>query len=373
MKNDPFIRKPDYDYDPDPPSSRPRAGDWNPASEIARLKAGGLINTDHQPGQLVNWGELATLVNRLKQLDKAGPRPGAINVPLAVFWSEPGPKREYDNLILGAATDPAAWARGMDTDMRLWLVGKSETQALFGERLAVLEAHGDWLKVAAVSQKTSQSRLGYPGWVHAAQVSFDSFYLDEQLRLPEAVVSVPMANLYSNAALSELVCELTYQTRLPLLAEEGQAYRVRLPGGNAGYLSRDGVKRAEELSYSGSAMVEEARRFLGLRYIWAGTSSYGFDCSGFTFRVLQSQGQSVFRDADEQAQGGIPVAKEDLLPGDLLFFAYENGKGDIHHVGIYAGGGLMVHAPNSRSSVRVEAINTGTYTLEYWGARRYGS
>lgn len=351
----------------------PRAGVWDPASEIARLKDGGLINIDHQPGQPVNWGELATLINRLRQVDNSGPRPGAVNVPVAVLWSEPGPKRDHDNLILGAATEPAAWARGMDPEMRLWLVGRAETQALYGERLATLEAKGDWLKVAALSQKTRQNELGYPGWVPAAQVSFDSAYLKEQPALPEVVVAAPLAGLYRDAALSEQICNLCYQTRLPLLAEEGQAYRVRLPGDSTGYLGRSGTKKAGELTYSGAAAAEEARRFLGLNYIWAGTSSYGFDCSGFTFRVLQSQGLSVPRDADEQAEGGTPVKKEDLLPGDLLFFANENGKGDIHHVGIYAGRGLMVHAPNSKSFVRVEAFDTGSYAMEYWGARRYGS
>ncbi|MHB8985553.1 MAG: C40 family peptidase, partial [Eubacteriales bacterium] len=109
----------------------------------------------------------------------------------------------------------------------------------------------------------------------------------------------------------------------------------------------------------------------GLPYLWGGTSSYGFDCSGFTFRILQSQGLSIPRDADEQAREGVPVVKENLRPGDLLFFAAKEGRGQIHHVGIYSGGGRMVHAPDSSSSVREEEYDAGAYGEEYWGARRY--
>lgn len=296
---------------------------------------------------------------------------GAINVPLAVLWTEPGMKRDYDSLILGAANNPAAWAGGMDLEMRLWLVNKVETQALFGERVAILERRGDWLKVTAISQRTGQNKLGYPGWLPAAQVSLNESYLGEQLSLPEVVVAVPLARLFRDSDLGTVIVELSCQTRLPLIAVEGQTFMVRLPDGSAGYLAPGEAKRAGELVFSAAGAVEEARQFLGLPYLWGGTSSYGFDCSGFTFRILQSQGLSIPRDADEQAREGVPVVKENLRPGDLLFFAAKEGRGQIHHVGIYSGGGRMVHAPNSSSSVREEEYDAGAYGEEYWGARRY--
>lgn len=301
----------------------------------------------------------------------AGHDRGAVNVPATVLWTKPGSLREYDTLILKEKNDPAAWAGGMDDSMRLWLVGKGETMALFGEPVKIMERQGSWLKVAASSQKTYLNENGYLGWVPENQIAANQLFLDELKNLPQAVIVKKTTTLYREPALSNIYAELSYQTRLPILEEQGQTVTVRLPGGEVGYLKKSDLKKAQELTFSPEGIVAEAKQFLGLPYIWGGTSSWGFDCSGFTMRLYQSQGITIPRDADEQAKEGTAVAKEALQPGDLLFFAAQDGLGQIHHVGMYIGNGLMIHAPNSSSSVRVEAIDSGAYGEEYWGARRY--
>jgi len=235
----------------------------------------------------------------------------------------------------------------------------------------ILERRGDWLKVAAVKQKSSLNEFGYPGWVPANHIVTEQVYLKELETLPNVVVAKTVIKLYSNQELTDVVAELCYQTRLPALEEQTHFVKVRLPDGNTGYLQRQDVKNVNELTFSREGIVNEAKRFLGLRYIWAGTSSYGFDCSGYTMRIYQSQGISIPRDADEQAREGYMVDKSDLLPGDLLFFAAKEGQGQIHHVAIYIGNGMMIHSPNSSSSVQLDAISSDTYNSEYWGAKRY--
>jgi len=301
----------------------------------------------------------------------AGHDRGAVNVPATMLWSEPRLLREYDTLILKEKNDPAAWAGGMDDSMRLWLVGKAETMALFGEPVKIMERQGGWLKVAASSQKTYLNENGYLGWVPETQIAANQLFLDELKNLPQAVIVKKTTTLYKEPELSNRYAELSYQTRLPILEEQGQTVTVRLPGGEVGCLKKSDIKKAQELNFSPEGIVAEAKQFMDLPYIWGGTSSWGFDCSGFMMRLYQSQGITIPRDADEQAKEGTAVAKEALQPGDLLFFAAQNGLGQIHHVGMYIGNGLMIHSPNSSSSVRVTAMDSGSYGEEYWGARRY--
>ncbi|MDT8901707.1 NlpC/P60 family protein [Anaeroselena agilis] len=295
----------------------------------------------------------------------------AVNVSAAMLWTAPGPKRDHDRLILGAATDPAAWADGMDEDMRLWLVGQVESQLLYGERVAVLGREGEWLRVAAAEQASGRDGRGYPGWLPAAQVSDNDVFLAERAALPAAAVTATRTLLYADAAGREPVAELSWQTRLPLLAAVGAMLQVRRPDGAVGYISQYAASPLSPAPFDGERLLAEARRFAGLHYVWGGTSAWGFDCSGFALRLYQSQGVAIPRDADEQAAGGTAVADGDLLPGDLLFFAGPGGQGDIHHVGVFAGDSTMIHAPNSRSAIREDDFTVGKYGEEYWGARRY--
>ncbi len=296
---------------------------------------------------------------------------GAINVPLAIFWAKPDGGRAYQDLSHQAAANPAAWTEKLTIDDRLWLYGKVDTMALYGERVAILEHQGDWLRVAAVSQRTTQNPLGYPGWIPAGQIALNDNYLEEQLRLENVAVTAPKTLLVKNGGLDNPRCFLSYQTRLPLLDEKDASLEVRLPDGTRGVLSGREAKKSSKLSFSGLTIVEEARRFLGLPYLWGGVSGWGFDCSGFMFRLYQSQGIAIPRDASEQAATGGAVQKENLQPGDLLFFAKDKLAERIHHVGMYVGNGQMIHSPNSKSVIRIESYEAAIYGEEYWGARRY--
>jgi hypothetical protein len=296
---------------------------------------------------------------------------GAINVPLAIFWSEPN-NHEYQKISLAAATNPTLWSENLDVQQRLRLVEEVNTMAIFGEKVAILDVNSNWLHVAAVAQHTKDNKWGQAGWVPANQICYNGIYLQEQDCLPSAVILIPKATLFRDATCwVPSVSELSFQVRLPILMENNHIFKVRLPDGGTGNLSRLGTKKSTDLFFSRECIVATAKQFLGLKYLWGGTSCYGFDCSGYTFRLYQSQGISLYRNSKQQSQEGIPVAEEDLLPGDLLFFAGKGGKGNIHHVGMCIGNGIMIHAPQSKSAIKESRFNIGHYQEEYWGARRY--
>lgn len=117
----------------------------------------------------------------------------------------------------------------------------------------------------------------------------------------------------------------------------------------------------------GQQIVNTAAKYLGVKYVWGGTTPDGFDCSGLVQYVLKSLGIDISRTTQEQIKEGVPVSKGDLQPGDLVFF---ESNGDVHHVGIYVGNGMMIHAPRTGDVVRYQSIETPYYQSEYAGARR---
>ena len=120
-------------------------------------------------------------------------------------------------------------------------------------------------------------------------------------------------------------------------------------------------------SEKGQAIVDEAKKYLGVPYVWGGTTPSGFDCSGLVQYVLKSVGTSIARVTYDQVKEGVPVTKSELSPGDLVFFA---SNGDIHHVGIYIGNDEFIHAPRTGDVVKISSLNETYYANEYYGARR---
>jgi cell wall-associated NlpC family hydrolase len=119
-------------------------------------------------------------------------------------------------------------------------------------------------------------------------------------------------------------------------------------------------------------MVVTAMNFLGVRYTRGGTDAEsGFDCSGFTRQVFEtSLGLVLPRRADEQAKaaGLVTVKKDELQPGDLVFF--NTLRRTFSHVGIYVGEGKFIHAPKPGGEVRVESLNFAYWAKRFTGARR---
>ncbi len=215
------------------------------------------------------------------------------------------------------------------------------SQAIYGSNIGILEERAGWLRVRTDDEYTGWMpssglrHLGsgekpYASAGRVAQVEslFAHIYREPDLTKHRPVITVP------------------FDTRLEVIAEpagEERWLQVRLPDDRSGWLQRGDVSLdAKPLSIE--AAIALGRRFLGLPYTWGGTSSFGYDCSGFTQMICRRRGVLMPRDADQQAawKGVMAVPKAELKPGDLLYFG--SRPDHITHTGMYIGEGKFINA-----------------------------
>jgi peptidoglycan endopeptidase LytE len=123
-------------------------------------------------------------------------------------------------------------------------------------------------------------------------------------------------------------------------------------------------------SRSAQSIITYSKKFLGVRYVWGGSTAKGFDCSGFVKYVFKHFGISLNRTSRSQASQGLKVKKANLKAGDLVFFDTNGGLNRINHVGIYIGGGKFIHSSSSHKGVVISSLNKGFYSKTYMTARR---
>jgi cell wall-associated NlpC family hydrolase len=253
------------------------------------------------------------------------------------------------------------------------------SQAIYGSNVQLVVARGEWSRIETADH--------YKGWVpsrHIRTILTGDGYATSG---PVVQVQALFANIYSepNVTRHKPVITVPYEARLEVVSQDGDSaakpataaskkvegwLQVRLPGKTTAWIQSSDVS-AEMKLLSIPESIELAKRFLGIPYLWGGTSSFGFDCSGFTQMIMRSRGINMPRDADQQAAwtGVAAVERKDLHAGDLLFFG--SSPKDITHTGMYIGEGQFIHdTTHEHAVVQISRIDDDPWTRLLVACRR---
>lgn len=158
-----------------------------------------------------------------------------------------------------------------------------------------------------------------------------------------------------------------YATR-DLAVREAESYRAQ------GIITEYYIVRPSPAAGTRAAreqIVKTALNYIGVSYKWGGESTdEGFDCSGLTMTVYQLNGYDLPRTSRQQWATGAVVDRDELLRGDLVFFATAGGR-RVTHVGIYTGDNQFIHAPGRGKRIQVTSLTKRYYRDRFVGARRY--
>jgi hypothetical protein len=254
--------------------------------------------------------------------------------------------------LLRSPPDRVLWVTTSVADLRREPVHTAElvSQLIMGERADRLKQEGDWFLVHLPD--------GYHGWIR-------SWYVAEVAReVVEAYERRINVRFGANIGyiLSEPraraipISDVVAGSRLIAGAVTGDYREVTLPIDREGFIRKSDLESLHNGVPSRSRLIERARRFMGITYLWGGTSPKAFDCSGFVKQVFQLEGIELPRDSDLQARAGEAIPPGELSnvrPGDLLFFG---DGGVIKHVAIFTGDGRFIHA---YGCVRVNSLMEG--------------
>lgn len=167
-----------------------------------------------------------------------------------------------------------------------------------------------------------------------------------------------------------------------VIGQSDHHYAVLMSDGSIGWLpksalalsqrrlsvARPATRESRDEHHGDQAVVDIALKYLGIPYKYGGTLPANVDCSLLVQTVFSQCGRNLPRTAAQQFRVGTPVDREELLPGDRVYFTDRSGK--IGHTGIYMGDDRFVHASSNRGEVAVDSLSDPTYARKYAGARR---
>ncbi len=247
-----------------------------------------------------------------------------------------------------------------------------------GTAVTVVSTANGWCKVT-YSGKTGYIKQDYVSTTGSASNTTNN--TTASTGTAATVKCSSSVNFRSAASTSSTILgELKNGTSVTVLSTSNGWSKVSYAG-KTGYISADYLVSASNgtaitpsnnaasvsISAKRQSVLNYAAQFLGVPYVYGGSTPSGFDCSGFTSYVFKNTVGSIPRVAQAQYDATTRVSKDNLLPGDLVFFG--SSSSSISHVGIYVGNNQFIHSPNTGDVVKYDSL-TGTYATRFQGGGR---
>lgn len=242
-----------------------------------------------------------------------------------------------------------------------------------GASVTVSATEGDWYKVSY----NGQTGYVYKTYVTVEGESSSSSSDNVQSASGTGTIRGSYVRVRSGASTSSSILATVHTgTTMTITGTTGEWYQVSY-NGQTGYVYKSYLVDSSSSSSTGSgtsgsageAIVAKAKEYLGVPYVYGGTSPSGFDCSGLVYYVYKQLGYSLYRTATAQYKNGTYVERSDLQAGDILIF-YNSGMTGIGHAGIYIGDGQFIHASSGGGKVQINKLSESYYNSHYYGARR---
>ncbi len=234
------------------------------------------------------------------------------------------------------------------------------SQAPMGTPVKILKKENGWLLI--------QTPDMYLGWVDSDAIAARSESGHNTWKSSSRLFYTgKTGDIYSDRSMVKVISDIVAGCILEVTGNQKSGYDVKLPDGRNGFIPEDKAILLDQLAVekflNPTNLVSTAESFMGIPYLWGGTSSKGFDCSGFVKTVYFLNGIILDRDASQQFQNGMRLRRgsfpDSLKKGDLLFFGpSRRGRASATHVGMYIGDTEFIHCSgmvrvNSLDSTRV--------------------
>lgn len=248
------------------------------------------------------------------------------------------------------------------------------TQVLLGMSVKLLNKENDWLQV--------QTPEGYIGWITSGSLQLQTIVEhNSYLKKPKIIVTSNYGLSYSEpTSASEPVSDIVIGNMLVVDDTLKDYYSVKYPDGRKACIQKQDACMVDDwltkIEITKDRIVSTAKQFMGVPYLWGGTSSKGLDCSGFVKLVYFMHGILAMRDASQQVMHGFEVDAADnfnlLQKGDLVFFGERITEKrlieKIVHVGIYIDDRKFIHASEN---VHISSFDPADSLYDEFNTNRY--